>query len=145
MIDPFGVILARLRADTAVLAIVGSAAKVSSEFTSAPCVVLTDLASTRRPFGPGSGRLGMLGWTGVAKCYGSDTPTGAIQARQLGGEVSDALHDLGRYDGTSGRVVARTYAPEVAGLLREPPPPAGTHLPRYDVSITAYVIAEAVA
>jgi hypothetical protein len=140
MTDPYGVVLAAIKADTAVAAIAST--RVSSEMSSStPCVVLVDLASTRRPFGPQSGGLGLQAWTGVARCYGPDTPTGAITARQLAGAVSDALADKGRVNGTSGRVLVRTYAPELAGLDRDP----DTRLPHYDVSITTYALREAVA
>jgi hypothetical protein len=134
-------VLAALKADAAVLAIVGSATRVSSEFTTAPCVVLSDLATSRRPFGPGSGRLGLQLWMGVARCYGVDSPTGAISARELAGTVSDALHGRGPTLGTSARYMARSYAAEVAGMARDP----DTRQPHYDVSVQAYAATGATA
>jgi len=139
VLDPFGVILAILRADPAVAAIAGT--KVGAEAATPPCVVLVDLASSRRPFGPGSGRLGMQLWIGVARCYGGDDPAGAIAARSLAGAVSDALHGHSSYAGTGGRWMARSYASEIAGMERDP----DTHWPHYDVSVEGYLTANAIA
>jgi hypothetical protein len=140
MVDPFGVILAILRADSGVQAIAGT--RVSSEVSDTlPCVVLTDLTASRRPFGPGTGRLGMQWWVGVAKCYGADSPTGAIAARNLAGAVSDALHNHGPYSGSASRWMARSYAPEMDGMNRDP----DTRWPEYDVAIDGYFAAGVVA
>lgn len=137
--DPFGTVLAILRADAAVAAIAGT--RVGSEAATPPSVVLVDEATSRRPFGPTSGRLGMQLWLGVARCYGSASPAGAISARALAGAVSDALHGLGPTTGTSSRWMARAYAPEIDGMERDP----DTDWPHYDVRIEAYFAAEAVA
>ena len=140
MIDPFGVVLAIVKADTAVQAIAST--RVSSEVSDTlPCVVIADLSANRRAFGQGSGRLGMQWWVGVAKCYGDDSPTGAITARNLAGAVSDALHNHGPYSGTNSRYMARAYAPEVDGMTRDP----DTHWPQYDVAIEGYFAAGVVA
>ena len=144
LVDPFGVILADLKANAALIAVV-PAARISREYTSAPCVVLTDLATTRRPFGPGSGAVGLQLWLGIAKCYGPDDTTGRILARQVAGLVSDALHGKGHRTGTSNRHIVRSWAPDIDGTVREPQPPVGTALPRYDVRIEAYAGAGAVA
>ena len=137
MVDPFGVLLAILRADPGVAAIAGT--RVGSEATSPPCVVLVDLATTRRPFGPGSGGIGLQRWVGAARCYGPDSPTGAITARQLAGAVSDALHDHRPYRGTSSRLMHRGYAAEIDGMDRDP----DVKWPMYAVAIDAVLAAEA--
>lgn len=139
MIDPFGTILGLLRANTAVAAIAST--RVTSEApTTLPGVQLVDLATSRRPFGPSSGNLGLQSWTGVARCYAADTPTGAIDARRLAGAVSDALHGRGWYRDSSNRYMLRAYAPEIDGMDRDP----DTRWPFYTVRIEAYLAAEAV-
>jgi len=130
--DPYGVVLAIIRADSDVASIAGT--KIGAEASEPPCVVLVDLATTRRPFGPGSGRLGMQYWSGAARCYGTDDPSGSILARALAGTVSDALHGHGPYQGTLTRFMARSYAPEVDGLDRDP----DTNWPYYTVQISGY-------
>jgi len=139
MVDPFGLILGVIRADAAVVAIAST--RVSSEVSDTlPCVVLTDSATTRHPFGPGSSGLGLQAWTGFAKCYGADDPTGAIAARNLAGAVSDSLHGRGvTRDGS--RLMLRAYAPDIDGIDRDP----DTRWPLYTVRIEAYLAAEAVA
>lgn len=143
MKDPLGVILDRIKADPAVLAIVGSAAKVSTQFptTGVPCVVLGALSRTRRPFGPGSGRMDMQLGLYVAKCYAANDNTGDITASQLAGAVSDALHDVGPIRGSSQRLISKVYAPDLDGPTREP----DNQYPRLDVRIDAYAATEAVA
>lgn len=132
MIDPYGVILAALRADTDVAAIAGT--RIGAEMGTLPCVVLVDLASTRM------GRWGQY-WTGVARCYAQDTPIGAITARQLAGAVSDALddHDAYRAGTAPARLMLKSYAPTIDGMTRDP----DTHYPQYDVVINATLAAEA--
>lgn len=139
MKDPFGHVLAILKADAGILALV-AAGNVSSEFTSTPCVWLSDLSSTNRPFGPNSGRLGLQGWAGVAKCYASDTATGAILARQIAGAVVDALDLKGPRYGSSDRYIAQLQAPEMDGMERDP----DTRYPHYDVVVNAIAAKEAV-
>ncbi len=132
-------ILATLKADTGVTAI-AAAANISSEFTSVPCVQLVDTATSMRPFGPGSGRLGLQRWIGVAKCYAGDSPTGAITARNLAGAVIDALDLLGPKYGTSDRYTAQIQASDMDGMERDP----DTRYPHYDVVIEAVAATEAV-
>jgi len=122
-----------------VVAIAGT--KIGSEVATPPCVVLVDEATTRRPFGPTSGNLGMQLWQGFARCYGADTPAGAIAARSLAGAVSDALHGHGVHRGTSSRYMVRAYAPEIDGMVRDP----DTKWPEYDVRLECYFATEAVA
>ena len=136
MLDPFGSVLAILRADAGVVAIAGT--KIGAEAAAPPCVVLVDSATTRRPFGPTSGNLGMQLWAGFARCYGADTPAGAISARALAGAVSDALHGHGPYTGTASRYMVRAYASEIDGMVRDP----DTHWPEYVVRIEAHFAAE---
>lgn len=141
MKDPYGALVALLRGDSAVTAIAG--ARVSSEAQAGPCVQLIDTVSTVRPFGPGSGRMGMQRWMGVARCWGTSSPTdvtGAITARQLAGAVVDALHNH-RPTTVGDRFVARVYAPDIDGVVRDPE----TRRPWYDVRIEAIAAAYAVA
>lgn len=141
MKDPMGWLITTLRADTAVAALVSS--KVRGEVLDGetpPLVVVTENATTRRPFGPGSGWIKMQLATYVAKCYGPDATTGAITARQLAGAVSDAVHNHSPSKvGTT--YVARAYASELEGLQRDP----DTRWPHVDVRIDLYAAAEAVA
>jgi hypothetical protein len=139
MIDPFGALLVLLRADPAVAGIAG--VKVRGEASGdPPMVVITDDGTTRRPFGPGSGRIGMQLVTYLIRTYGPDNPTGAIQARQLAGAVSDVLHGLPPTTvGT--KYLARGYAPEISGLLRDPE----TRWPYHVVTVDLYAATEAVA
>lgn len=126
-----------IRDDPAVAAIAGT--RVSAVAEAPPSVKLIDTAATRRPFGPGSGRIGMQLVLMVARCYGPDSPTGAITARQLAGTVSDALDGKGaQRSGT--RYVARANAPEIDGMSRDPE----TKWPYYDVRLEIYAAAQAV-
>lgn len=56
-----------------------------------PMVIIVKAGSSRTPFGQGSGHLGLLEDVYYARCYG----TTRIQAEQLAGAVSDAMHDKG--------------------------------------------------
>lgn len=136
-----GALITLLRADSAVAAIAGT--KVRGEVlagTEPPMVVVTDDGATRRPFGPGSGRLGMQLVTYLLRCYGPDSPTGAITARQLAGAVSDVLHGLPPTTvGT--KYLAAGYAPDISGLLRDP----DTRWPYHVVTVDIYAATEAAA
>ena len=138
MDDVFGTVLTIIKNDTAVAAIVST--RVSSEVQAVPCVQLIDNAASRYPFGPGSGRMRYQHWQGVARCWSADTPTGAIQARQLAGAVSDAIHNM-RPVTTGGKHIRVGYTPEVDGLERDPI----THRPFYDVVINVKAATNAVA
>ena len=135
--DPFGAVLTIIKADPAVAAIT---TRVSSEVQASPCVQLIVLTETRRPFGPGSGRMRMNLLMGVARCWADDSPTGAITARQLAGAVSDSLHNH-RPTTVGTRYIARAYAPDIEGVTRDP----DTRRPFADVSLEVYAAAEAVA
>lgn len=141
MIDPIGAVITLLRADTAVAALVSQ--RVRGEVLDReplPLVVVVENAATRRPFGPGSGRIHMALSTIVCRCYGPDSPTGAITARQLAGAVSDALHNLPPTTvGT--KYLARGYAPEIGGMERDPV----TKWPMTPVVVDIYYATEAVA
>lgn len=140
-VDPTGAVITLLRADAAVSAIAGG--KVRGEVLTGetpPLVVVVENAATRRPFGPGSGRLGMQLSTLVVRCYGADSNAGAIQARQLAGAASDALHGMGpTVVGT--KYLARTYAPDLSGVTRDP----DTRWPHVDVRVDIYAATEAVS
>jgi hypothetical protein len=129
--DPFGMVVSLLRASTPVTAIVST--RVSSEVMGMPCVQVIDQVSTTRPFGPGSGRMGMQLWMGVARCWAEKTPTGAIQARQLAGAVADTLHNL-RPTTLGDRYIAKAYTPDIDGINYDP----DSHRPFYDVRIEAH-------
>jgi hypothetical protein len=131
--DPFGAVVTLLRADTAVAAIVST--RVSSEVGTLPCVQIIDSATTRRPFGPGSASLGLQLWSGFARCYAADTPTGAVTARQLAAAVSDALHGIKARVGS--RYIARAWAPDIDGMERDPE----LRYPFYDVRLELYAAA----
>jgi hypothetical protein len=136
-----GALITLLRADSAVAAIAGT--KVRGEVlagTEPPMVVVTDDGATRRPFGPGSGRLGMALASMLIRCYGPDSSTGAITARQLAGAVSDALHGL-QPTTVGTKYLAAGYAPEISGLLRDP----DTRWPYHVVTADIYFATEAVA
>jgi hypothetical protein len=141
MVDPLGAAITLLRSDAAVAAIAG--VKVRGEVLTGeapPLVVIVENATTRRPFGPGSGRIGMALSTLVARCYGPDATGGAITARQLAGAVSDAFHGLPPTTvGT--KYLARGYAPEIGGLERDPI----TKWPFHPVTVDIYHATEAVA
>jgi hypothetical protein len=132
MLDPFGAVVRMLRADAAVLAIVGDPSRISgAQPTNPPCVQIIDNASTRRPFGPGSGRLGLQLWTGAARCYGNrdQSGTSVALARQLAGAASDALDHRGGVVGTT--PVIRAFAPDIDGVAEDP----DLRWPYYDVRL----------
>lgn len=136
MIDPFGAVLAFIRDDSAVTAIAST--RVSSEVADTlPCVRLVDSVSSPTPFGPGSGRLGLISWSGIAQCYGDDSPTGAITARQLAAAVSDALHIIGTRHLSGSRVQVKSSTPTLDGIDRDP----DTKWPLYTVRIDAIFVA----
>lgn len=120
MIDPTGAVITFLRANAGVTGIAG--VKVRGEVLAGeepPLVVVEENAVSRRPFGPGSGRLGMQLSTVLIRCYGGDSPTGAIQARQLAGAVSDCLHGA-RPGVVNGKQLLLTYAVDIGGPDRDP-------------------------
>lgn len=133
MKSPFGTILITIRDDAAVSAIVGT--KVSAVAEDPPSVRLRSGPRTRLPFGPGSGRIGMQLWTGIAQCYGTLGPTGEIQAEQLAGLVSDSLHGK-KIHGSA--YIARVWTPEIGEILRDP----DTDWPYHTVRIEAYAAAQ---
>lgn len=143
MKDAFGAVLTYMRQGPDVIAIapaarIGSVAPADGE--RAAFVRLVDMPTSRRPFGPGSGRMGMHLWRGIAQCYGPTRSvtgeaiaTGAITARQLAGAVSDWLHNRGPVTvGTT--YLARLYAAEISGLLADP----DTGWPYYTVRLEVY-------
>lgn len=141
MVDPLGAVITYLRADAGVAAIVSS--RVRHEVLggeSPPLVVVEENSASRRPFGPGSGRIGMQLSTIVCRCYGADSPTGAIQARQLAGAVSDALHGT-RPGVISGKYLVITYAVDIGGPDRD----TLTRWPFRPVVAEVYAAAEAVS
>lgn len=136
MNDAFGTLLVLIRDDAAVAAIV--AGRVSAVAEAPPSVRLQAMPTTREPFGPGSGRLGLQLARFIAQCYGTNDPTGQILARQLAGAVSDAVHLRGPIAGSA--YVARAYAAEIGEALRDP----DTLQPYHTVRIEAYAAAQAV-
>lgn len=90
MIDNTGQVIAMLRDDGAVAAIVGNRVRGDEPGAgwSPPFVTVAWLHTNRFPFGAGSGRLRLQRVFHSVKCYGT-TPEQAIQ---LYGAVSDAIH-----------------------------------------------------
>lgn len=127
MTTAYGAVVSILQADSAVAAVAGS--RIGPNTVSLPCVQLIDNAETRRPYGPGSGSVGMTYWTGFARCYAPDTPAGKAQARALAGAVSNALHGIKQVVGTC--YIARAWASDIEGALRDP----DKKWPYYDVRI----------
>ncbi len=56
-----------------------------------PMVIVVKAGQSRSPFGQGSGHLGLQEAVYYAHCYGATR----VQAEQLAGAVSDAMHDKG--------------------------------------------------
>lgn len=90
MKDLTGAIVTLLAADPAVQAIAGGKVRGGElkDGDAAPAVVVVLLVNTRSPFGPGKARLGLQQPRYAVNCYGANR----IQAGQLAGAVSDALH-----------------------------------------------------
>lgn len=139
MKDPIGSVLVLIRDDPAVAAIVGTKVSTIIDAGGPPFVQIIDNSATRRPFGSGSGRLGLQLALMFARCYGADTPAGGRQAKQLAGAVSDALHLRGSYLGST--FLLRSYAADIDGINRDPE----TKWPFYDVRLEVYAAAQAVA
>jgi hypothetical protein len=147
MKDAYGAVLTLIRGISAVTALVpveriGSVVPPDgTDGLALPFVRLVDMPASRRPFGPGSGRLGMQLWRGIAQCYGptrssvtgDPIATGPITARQVAGAVSDGLHNRGPVS-VGSTYLARVYAPEVSGQLSDP----HTGWPFYTVRLEAY-------
>lgn len=124
MDDPLGTLIDMLRADTGVRAIVG-ADKISALSRTPPAIRIRDMGSSARPFGRGSGRLGVQLALYALQCYGPSkgvdgqpVDTGPITARQLAGAVVAALDHRGPYAGST--YVLRAYAPEIGPALVDP-------------------------
>ena len=130
MEDAKGALITLLRSSTAVTAIV--AGRVGAYDAAPPSVRIRAMPASRRPFGPGSGRLGMQLFRAVAQCYGDDSPTGQVLARQLAGVVSDFLHNRG--PATVGSTfIARMYASEISEALRDPDSKRPCHTVRVEL------------
>lgn len=129
MKDPYGSVLVLIRDDPTVSGIVSQ--RVSSQAEAPPSVQLIENARTRRPFGAGSGRIGVQLAIYFARCFGPDSPTGAITAGQLAGAVSDALNGKAV---TGSTYLLRTWAPDLDGMNRDP----DTKWPFVDVRCEIY-------
>ena len=121
MKDLTGVVLAELRANIAIAAIVGARIWVdevapSDEWATGgrtdprPFVLLESLGPPSRfPFGRGSGRIGLQNARYAVHCYGAPDANDPRVARrtsaELRGAVSDAFHLRGPRRGTSGRLI----------------------------------------
>jgi hypothetical protein len=139
VVDPTGVLMDMVAGDAVVAGIVSD--RVRGEIKGAPPMVhVFQNAATMRPFGAGSGRIGMQLATYILRCYGADSNVGAIQARQLAGAVVDVL-DYHRATTIGTKFIARVYAPDMGGLERDPV----TKWPYFDVRADVYAAKEAVA
>jgi len=135
--DPFGLVLVTIRDDDVVAALVGD--RVSANAEQPPSVRLRAMPTSRYPFGPGSGHLGLQRVEYVAQCYAEPTPTGEMEARALAGAVSDAIHN--RRDITNGTgFILKAYAPDISEILRDP----DTRWVYHQVRIEAIAAAQAV-
>jgi hypothetical protein len=138
MQDPFGTVLSVLRADTPLTAVVPPDS-ISAVASDPPSVRLVSMPTNLRPFGPGSGHIGMQGWQALAQCYGPNDPTGPILARQVAGLVADALHGAGPVYGATAFLL-RAWTPDISEVLRDPDHDWVYH----EVRIEAYAASEAV-
>lgn len=118
MIDPLGVVLTTLLATPAVTAIVGGRVRGAelADDDAPPAVVLRRLGVTRRPVGGGSGRAGLQGVTIAALCFGATY----VQAAQLVGAVTDALHMKGPRRDAGGRLIYLSVEESIGGATLDP-------------------------
>lgn len=137
MIDVTGQVIAELRASNAVQAIVGD--KVRGVEPAAgdrpPMVIVTRMSTSRDPGNSGSRLAGLQEVMLGIKCYGT-TP---IQAGQLYGACSDALHAIGPRVDASARAIFCSFDDVNANSGNDP----GTNWPWVD--FTARVVAAAQA
>lgn len=147
MKDGFGAILTLIRGIGPVAMLVevdriGSTVPADPDGLRKAFIQLRDMPASRRPFGPGSGRLGVHLWRGIAQCYGptrssvtgDPIATGPITARQVAGALSDGLHNRGPITVDS-TFVSRVYAPEISEQQTDP----HTGWPFYTVRLEAYI------
>ena len=117
MIDPLGFLLVTIRDNPAVNAIVAGRVRGGelAEGDAAPAVVLRRLGVTRSPMGR-TGRAGLEGVTISALCFG----TTYVQAAQLYGAVSDAIHMKGPRRDASGRQIFLSVDESDGGAALDP-------------------------
>jgi len=145
MKDPMGTLVDILRSDPALTAIV-AVDHIGTRQTPPPAVRIRDIGMSTRPFGRGSGRLGLVLGLYAIQCYGpavdamgKPIDTGPITARQIAGAVVDRLDLLGPHAGSS--YFLRVHTPEIGPALVDP----DTRWPYHTVRAEVYAAAEAIA
>lgn len=139
MIDPTGAIINILKADAAVIAIAGSKVRGGelAQGDTPPAVIVARITANRNPGSGGNRRIGLQEVMLQVKCLGASR----LQAAQLWGACSDALHLLAPFEDVSGRVIL-TIADDVGTATGIDP---GTRWPFEDGTFRVVAAAEAAA
>lgn len=130
-IDATGTIVVELRSASILAALAGMTGGDSDEGrvgarrsdVAAPAIIVERLVSTLLPYGPGSGRLGMKGYTYAIKCVAKRGPKGDVEATHLADVVAHFLHNRGPRSrsyslGKVGIHISRV--PTVTNVLEDP-------------------------
>lgn len=139
MIDPTGAVINILKADSAVVAIAGAKVRGGelAKGDRPPAVIVARITSNRNPGGGGNRRIGLQEVMLQVKCLGATR----LQAAQLYGACSDALHLLAPFEDVSGRAIF-TVADDVGTSSGIDP---GTSWPYEDGTIRVVAAAGALA
>jgi len=139
MIDPTGVVVNLLKADAAVIAIAGARVRGGElvDGDKPPAVIVARITGNRNPGSGGNRRIGLQEVLLQVKCLGASR----IQAAQLYGACSDALHMHAPFEDESGRAIF-TIADDVGVASGIDP---GTKWPYEDGTIRVLAAAEAAA
>lgn len=139
MIDITGMVIAELRDDDAVAAIVGPRVRGVEPAAGdrPPMVIVTRMSGSRDPGNGDSRRAGLQEVMLGVKCYGT-TPQ---QASQLYGACSDALHAKGPRVDASARAIFWSFDDLGSSPGKDP----GTNWPWVDFTARIVAAAEAVA
>ena len=139
MIDPTGVIISLLKADAAVAAIAGTKVRGGelAQGDRPPAVIVARITANRNPGGGGSRRIGLQEVLLQIKCLGATR----MQAAQLYGACSDAVHMHAPFEDESGRAIF-TIADDVGVTSGIDP---GTSWPYEDGTVRVIAAAEAAA
>lgn len=137
-VDITGMVIAELRAAQDVASIVGDRVRgvEPAQGDKPPMVIVTRMSSTRNPGGTESRHAGLQEVMLGVKCYGT-TP---IQATQLYGACSDALHAVGPRVDVSARAIFSSFDDVGVNSGRDP----GTEWPWTDCTIRVVAAAGAV-
>ena len=136
MIDPLGYIITTVRDFPAVSAITPRVRGELAEDEGPPAVVLRRLGVTRSPLGR-TGRTGIQGVVIAALCFGVDS----VQAAQLYGAVSDAIHQKRARRDAQGRLIYLSLDQSGGNVSIDP----DTHWPFETAVINVIAAAQAVA